>query len=113
MKKFAPKPKRPMINWLEFILEDGAIPAVVEAKNNSGGIYRGGRFTAWDFEGQFYAIWNQAGNPVWCHKDNFNLLSKGTVNALSKIKNVECINDYHDLISKEIQDCGMKPTYRL
>lgn len=110
-KKWASKPKRNMMCWLDFILAEGAIPAVVEAVNNSGGIYRGGRFLCWDFEGNFFAIWNQAGNSVWIHKDNVTLLSKGTVPTLAN-KDVALVHDYRTLLRDETPKCGLRPTYR-
>jgi hypothetical protein len=111
-KKWSQKPKRQMANWFDFILEDGAIPAVVEAVNNSGGLYRRGRFLSWDFDGNYYAIWNQCGNSVWCHGDNLKLLSKGSVKTLSKRKDVESVIDYRGLMNSETPRCGLKPTHR-
>lgn len=108
------KPSRSLINWMDFILADGAIPAIVEARNNSGGIYKGGRFTCWDFEGNFFAIWNTSGNPVWSHKNNFKLLSKGTVATMqtSQFKYVKFVKDYQLLLKSEVANCGLHPTYR-
>jgi hypothetical protein len=113
-KKIWPRPKRAIVSWMDFILEEGAVPAVVEARNNSGGIYKGGRFTCWDFEGNFFAIWNTAGNPVWCHKFNLKLLSKGTVKTMqtTKFKSVKFVKDYQMLLKAEVPNCGLMPTYR-
>lgn len=71
---------RKMRPWLEFICSTDAVPAIVEATNSSGGLCKGKQYKCWDFEGTFYAIWNQAGNSVWCHKRNLKLVSPGTVN---------------------------------
>jgi hypothetical protein len=73
--------------WVSFICQEGAIPAVLEAKNHGGGIYKGMAFESWAFDGEYFAIWNMAGNAVWCHKKNFNILSSGTVGDLPATTN--------------------------
>lgn len=82
-KKWSRKPSRRIRCWIEFICTDGAKPAIVESLNGSGGICTGQQYKCWDFEGEFYAIRNQAGNAVWCHKNNLKLISAGTVSALA------------------------------
>jgi hypothetical protein len=97
--KQATKPKRIMQPWLDFILAEGAIPAVVESKNNGGGLVAGQKYISWDFDGQYYAIRNQSGNAVWCHKKNLKLASIGTVDALSHRKDVGLTKDYMSMVS--------------
>lgn len=94
-----PKPKRKMQSWMNFILQDTAIPAIVEAQNSSGGLFPGMRTEAWDFDGEFFAIHNNLGNPVWCHKNNLKLLSRGTVEALANTS-VRLVKDYRSLLTQ-------------
>lgn len=77
---------RKMKSWVGFICAEGAKAAIVEATNSGGGLCKGQRYKCWDFEGTFYAIWNQAGNPVWCHKSNLVLINAGTVEGLNSEK---------------------------
>lgn len=81
-KHWARKPRRPFMNWIVFITGPDAKAGLVEAVNYSGGICKGQQYQCWDFEGEYYAIWNQAGNAVWCHKNNLKLIDKGTVHKL-------------------------------
>lgn len=70
--------------WSTFIGTEGAVPAILKAKNHSGGLYTGRAFCAWHFDGTYFSIWNMAGNAVWSHKKNFEIVSRGTVAGLSK-----------------------------
>jgi hypothetical protein len=90
--------KKPTPCWISFICHDGSIPAVLEAKNHGGGIYKGMAFESWAFDGEYFAIWNMAGNAVWCHKKNFKLLSRGTVYGLPKI--AKFVDDWRGLKSQ-------------
>lgn len=81
-KHWSRKPRRRIKCWIDFICADGAVTATLEALNSSGGIVEGQKYKCWDFEGEFYAIRNQAGNAVWCHKNNLKLISTGTVKEL-------------------------------
>lgn len=71
-------------DWTGFIMDERNEPAVLMALNDSGGIYKGMAFESWSFDGNFFAIWNMKGNPVWCHKKNFKVLSRGTLSGLPK-----------------------------
>lgn len=66
------KPVGPMPNWIDFICS-GCNPFIVTAKNQSGGIAKGCHYQSFgtDESGLYYAIWNSAGNAVWCAKANF------------------------------------------
>lgn len=70
--------------WVNFINQPDSEPAIVQAKTHCGGMCPGMRFSCWAFIDNFYLIWNQAGNPVWCHMDNLVLISKGTVQGISE-----------------------------
>lgn len=66
------RPKGKFPNWIDFI-HSGKKPLIVKAKNNGGGIVIGMGYKSFgeDDSGHFYAIWNGAGNAVWCAKRNF------------------------------------------
>lgn len=81
--------------WISFICEEGNIPAVLEAKNHSGGIYNGMAFESWAFDGDYFSIWNMAGKAVWCHKKNFKILSRGTVAGLHPM--IKTVKDWKQL----------------
>lgn len=99
-KQYSSAPKRPFVNWVEFILQDGNIPAVIECKNHGGGMSPGQRFVAWDFDGHYFAINNHIGNSVWQHRENFDVISSGTLDLKNKYPGVPCLKNYHDVIMK-------------
>lgn len=89
MRKGNSPKNAPAPTWLEFILNDDNIPAVLESINHSGGLYVGFRAIAWHFHNDYYLIHNTSGNPVWCHKDNFIVINRGNVKGMEHHENLE------------------------
>lgn len=101
-----------MPSWLGFILDDDNTPAVIEAVNGSGGLFVGFRAIAWHLENDYYAIHNNVGNQVWCHKDNFIVINRGNVKGMEDFKNLEhgdhlALKDAPPLNTPS----GLNPTY--
>lgn len=76
------QPKWRVPSFTQFLVWDGAIPAVVESKNKCGGMRPGFRTIAWCFDGSHFALQSAGGRAVWCHADNLTVLSRGTVEGL-------------------------------
>lgn len=75
------KPKGKFPSWMDFILDDENKPAILEVTTRSGWMRKGVKVRCWgkDITNQYYAVFSVAGNQVWQHKRNFQVIERGTV----------------------------------
>ncbi|QGH73606.1 MAG: hypothetical protein [Siphoviridae sp. ct7UA22] len=73
-------------SWVSFICEEGNIPAILIAKTEVTGLTPKRAYLSWHFSGQWFLVHNDCQRVVKCHKNNFDIVSRGSLRKLpSKI----------------------------